>query len=66
MAELDKDAVISVTRVNHWEMHNNRMVKTRQVLRDNATITEKDLTGSLAETLEEEILLASLEVIEVL
>lgn len=66
MAEFDKDAIISVNRSNGWEKHNIRMVKNRQVLRDNAIITEKELSGSMAEMIEEEILLASLEVLETL
>lgn len=66
IAVLDKDAKIGVCKFNHWENHRVRMVKNRQVLSDNAIITEKELSGNIAEILEEEILLASLEVLETL
>lgn len=66
MAEFPVDAIISVNKINPWEMQKTRMVKSRQILSDNAWILEKELSGNIEEMLEEEVLLSSLEVIETL
>lgn len=65
MAMLPKDAKIGICKVNHWEMHQIRMTKNKQLLHHNSVIVKYEL-GEQIPFDEEEILLASLEVLETL
>ena len=65
MVKLPKDTKIGVCKVNHWELHNIRMTVNRRSLHFDA-MAEKYNLGEPMGVDEEEILLASLEVLETL
>lgn len=65
MVKLPKDTKIGVCKVNHWEMHTIRMTASRRSLHHDA-VAERYNLGQPIGVDEEEILLASLEVLETL
>ena len=65
MVKLPKDTKIGVCKVNAWEMHNIRMTVNRRSLHFDA-MAERYNLGEPMGVDEEEILLASLEVLETL
>lgn len=65
IAVLDKNAKIAVCKLSHFVQHQIRLVKTRQSLHCDATIERYGL-GQPIGVDEEEILLASLETLELL
>ena len=65
MVKLPKDTKIGVCKVNAWEMHSIRMTVNRRSLHFDAIAERYDL-GEPMGVDEEEILLASLEVLETL
>ena len=65
MVKLPKDTKVSICKVNHWEMHTIRMTVNRRSLHFDA-MAERYNLGEPMGVDEEEILLASLEVLETL
>ena len=63
---LPKDTVVSVNRVLHWELKTIRQTKDIQALHHNANIQKYNLSGGNIVVHDEEVLLSSLEVIEVI
>ena len=61
----DRNAKIVVGKILHHEFHKIQMAKNRQLLYHNSTITQYKL-GKTLELAENEILLASIEVVEIL
>lgn len=65
MVKLPKDTKVGVCKVNQWEMHSIRMTVNRRSLHHDA-MAERYNLGEPMGVDEEEILLASLEVLETL
>lgn|SRR5574344_1009520 len=63
--ETSEDTKIGVCKVNHWDLHNIRMTVNRRSLHHDA-MAERYNLGEPMGVDEEEILMASLEVLETL
>lgn len=66
MVLLPKNTKVAVCKILHWEMQAIRMTKNKQMLYHNSNIAKYELSGDNITIDEEEILLASLEVLETL
>ena len=62
---LPLESKIAICKVNHWEMHNVRMACEIKKMQKNSTIETHDM-GDYIDFTEENILLSSLEVLEIL
>lgn len=62
---LPLESKIAICKVNHWEMHNVRMACEIQKMQKNSTI-ETHQMGDYIDFTEENILLSSLEELEIL